>query len=58
MVEFDSTSLNPGQSVAKHYWVTEKVVNQRTWGIFLDISHQVNDSQVNDSFCSYWVNNT
>lgn len=57
-VEFDSTSLNPGQSVAKHYWVTEKVVNQRTWGIFLDINHQVNDSQVNDNFCSYWVNNT
>ena len=56
--EFDSSSLAPGQSVSAHYWVTEKVVNQRTWGIFLDIKNQVPDSQKNDNFCSAWVNNT
>jgi len=51
-------SLAPGQSVNRHYWVTEKVVDQRTWGIFLDINNQVPDSQKNDNFCSAWVNNT
>ena len=56
--EFDSLLLAPGQSVNRHYWVTEKVVDQRTWGIFLDINNQVPDSQKNDNFCSAWVNNT
>ena len=56
--EFDSGSLAPGQSVNRHYWVTEHIVNQRTWGIFLDINNQVPDSQKNDNFCSYWVNNS
>jgi len=56
--EFDSLSLAPGQSVNRHYWVTEKVVDQRTWGIFLDINNQVPDSQKNDTFCSARANNT
>jgi hypothetical protein len=32
----DQSSLAPGQSVSRFYWVTKKVVDQRTWGIFLD----------------------
>ena len=57
-VEFDSASLQPGQSVSRHYWVTERVVQNRLWGIFLDIKNQVPDPQKNDNFCSFYVNNT
>jgi hypothetical protein len=57
-VEFDSLSLAPGQSVNRHYWVTERVVQNDLWGIFLDIKNQVPDSQKSDNFCSAWVNNT
>jgi len=56
--ELDSPSLAPGQSASRHYWVTERVVQNKLWGIFLDIKNQVPDSQKNDNFCSAWVNNT
>ena len=56
--EFDSLSLAPGQSVSRHYWVTERVVQNKLWGIFLDINNQVPDSQKSDNFCSAWVDNT
>ena len=51
-------SLAPGQSVSRHYWVTERVVKNKLWGIFLDINNQVPDPQKNDNFCSAWVDNT
>jgi hypothetical protein len=48
-----------GQSVSTFYWLTKKVVDQRTWGIFLDINHQVTgETQTNDNFCSAFVDNT
>jgi hypothetical protein len=57
-IRFNQSSLAPGQSVSGFFWMTKKVVDQRTWGIFLDVNHQTGESQVNDSFCSAFVNNT
>ena len=57
-VEFDSLSLAPGQYVSRHYWVTERVVQNKLWGILLEINDQVPDSQKGDNFCSAWVDNT
>jgi hypothetical protein len=57
-VRFSQSSLAPGQSTSGFFWVTKKTVDNRTWGIFLDINKQTGESQVNDSFCSAFVNNT
>ena len=38
--------------------MTERVVQNKLWGIFLDINNQVPDSQKGDNFCSAWVDNT
>jgi hypothetical protein len=38
--------------------VTKRVVDQKLWGIFLDIKGQVAESQENDNFCSAYVNNS
>jgi hypothetical protein len=57
-VTFMQGPMAPGQSVSTFYWLTKKVVDQHTWGIFLDANHQVPDSQTNDNFCSFFVNNT
>jgi len=51
-------SLNPGQTRSGFYWLTKKVVDQRTWGMFLDINHVTQETQTNDSFCSFFVNNS
>jgi hypothetical protein len=40
------------------FWLTKRVVDQRTWGIFLDVNGQVPDVQFNDNFCSFYVNNS
>ena len=56
--EFQSPSLAPGQSVSAHYWVTERVVQNKLWGVFLDIKNQVPDAQKSDNFCSAWVDQT
>ena len=56
--KFNAASLAPGQSRSGFYWVTKKVVDQRTWGIFLDVNHTTGEQQTNDSFCSAFVNNT
>lgn len=57
-LEFAVNSLSAGESRSGFYWVTKKVVDQRTWGIFLDVNHVTGESQTNDSFCSFFVNNT
>lgn len=51
-------SLNPGQAQSGFYWLTKKAVDQKTWGIFLDVDRVTGESQTNDSFCSAFVNNT
>ena len=57
-VERYQPAMAPGATVDQFYWVTKKVVDQTTWGIFLDVYHVVPDSQVNDNFCSFYVNNS
>jgi hypothetical protein len=57
-IRFTRSSMAPGQSASGFFWVTKKVVDQRTWGIFLDVNHQTGESQLNDSFCSAFVDNT
>lgn len=56
--QFIDASLAPGQSRKGFYWVTKNVVDKKLWGIFLDIDHTTGESQVDDSFCSAFVNNT
>ena len=36
----------------------KKTVDQRTWGMFLDINHVTGESQTNDSFCSFYSDKT
>jgi hypothetical protein len=57
-VKFSTGSLAPGQSRSDFFWVTKKTVDQRTWGIHLDVTRVTGESQTNDSFCSAFVNNT
>jgi hypothetical protein len=57
-VERIHPGLAAGQKASLYFDVTKKVFDQRTWGIFLDIQHQVAESQENDNFCSYYVNNS
>ncbi len=57
-IRFSQPSLAPGQSTGGFFWVTKKTVDDRTWGIFLDVNKETGESQVNDSFCSAFVNNT
>jgi len=57
-VEHNVSNLNPGQKRSIFYTVTKRVVDQKLWGVFLDIKGQVAESQENDNFCSAFVNNT
>jgi hypothetical protein len=58
-VKFSQAPMAAGESVSTFYWLTKKVVDQRTWGIFLDVGHQVaGETQTNDNFCSAFVDNT
>jgi hypothetical protein len=56
--KFTTKSLGANQSTSGFFWLTKKTVDQKTWGIFLDINHQTGESQTNDSFCSAFVNNS
>ena len=60
-VSVDTTEdvLQPGQSRTRTYWLTKRIVDNRTWGIFLDTGKIVaQNGQIADDFCTYWVNNT
>jgi hypothetical protein len=57
-VQFHQGPMAAGESRSTFYWLTKHVVDQRTWGIFLDVNNQVPDPQKNDNFCSFFVNNT
>jgi hypothetical protein len=57
-VQFYQAPMAAGESRSTFYWLTKHVVDQRTWGIFLDVNNQVPDPQKNDNFCSAFVNNT
>jgi hypothetical protein len=54
------SSLAPGQSVSTFFWVTKKVVDQHTWGIFLDndgFNHgTVVESKETNNHCTFFVN--
>ena len=50
--------LAPGQKSNRYFDVTKRVVDMKLWGIFLDIKGQVAESQENDNFCSFYVNNS
>ncbi|MBP2330507.1 hypothetical protein JOF56_010892 [Kibdelosporangium banguiense] len=58
-VRFSQAPMAAGQSVSTFYWLTKKVVDQHTWGIFLDVNHQVTgETQTNDNFCSFFADNS
>lgn len=57
-LQYNESSMAPGQTRSGFYWVIKRVVDNRTWGIFLDVNKQTGESQTNDSFCSAFVNNT
>lgn len=56
--QFTTESMASGESRSGFFWVTKKVVDQKTWGIFLDVNKQTGETQTNDSFCSAFVNNS
>lgn len=59
-VVHNSGSLQPGQSASTFVWVTKKVVNDRTWGIFLDNNGfnqgTVVESIENNNHCTAFAN--
>ncbi len=57
-VETRQKSLAPGQTRGGTFNITGNVVAKRTWGVFGDVNKETQESQLNDSFCSSFVNNT
>jgi len=57
-VETRQKSLAPGQTRSGTFNITGETVERRTWGVFADVQKETQETQVNDSFCSYFVNNT
>ena len=59
-VVLNSGPLQPGQSASAFVWVTKKVVDQRTWGIFLDNNGfnqgTVAESIENNNHCTPFAN--
>jgi hypothetical protein len=51
--------LQPGQTVTRTYWLTKRIVDNHTWGIFLDTGNIVpQGGQTADDHCNFYVNNT